>query len=368
MPVTTPTGQTNPSAATTPAAANTLPAATTPPAATNPPAANTPPAATNAPFVRFQAIFREIPDGFLTLDQVSNVASSLSTAISSYIQPAPVTINITQILPSASSATAAAAATPSRRRSLLQSSQTFQATLTFTLTFTSPQSQIVSSDARETLSADLSSAITQAVAPLTVDTTLTPVTEGTTYSLNASVTFPPGNTVSATPAQGTLAAVTLANALEADAGEALPGLVVKDGPVSASGTSLQVVLVAAGPGSTIRVGSPPPFVNGPPNAGNTNTSVGGKVCAELGLELGSVVWCWLGVIGADLGLESVVLGWVGVSGAQSGCISAELGWGHQCRGGVGRGECSWLGVRYPSVEWGWGQLKWGEVAKQGWCH
>ena len=148
--------------------------------------------------------------------------------------------------------------------------------MTFTLTFTSPQSQIVSSDAREALNADLSSAITLAVAPLTVDTALTPVTSGTTYALNASVKFPPGNAVSASPSQGTLAAVTLAHALEADAGQALPGLVAKDGPVRADGTSVQVVLVAAGPGSTARVGSPPPYVSGSSNAGNTSTSVGGK--------------------------------------------------------------------------------------------
>ena len=351
MPVIAPTGQTNPPAAvnppaatspsaattspatTTPAVANTPPAATNPSAAKTPPAANTTPAATSAPFVRFQAVFQEIPDGFLTPDQVSSVASSLSIAISSYILPAPVTINITQITPSASPATAAAAATPSGRRSLLQSSQIFQATLTFTLTFTSPQSQIVSSDARDALNADLSSAITQAVAPLTVDTILTPVTSGTTYALNASITFPPGNTVSATPSQGTLAAVTLANALKANAGQALPGLIAKDGPVSVSGTSVQVVLVAAGPGSTTRVGSPPPFVSGTPNAGNTSTSVGGKVCAELGLELGSVVlawghWGWFGV--GQLcwaGLGSVVLVCVGA-------INAGVGW-------VGR---SWVGT------------------------
>ena len=305
---TTPPVQTTTRVQTTPPAANNPPTATPPPAATNPPAANTPLAANSAPFVRFQAVFQEIPEGFLTTDQVRSVASSLSTAISSWILPTPVTINITQITPSTSSAAAdeaaAAAATPSRRRSLLQSSQTFQATLTFTLTFTSPQSQTVSSGARNALNADLSSAITQAVAPLTVDTTLLPVTSGKTYALNASVTFPPGNTVSVTPSQGTLAAVTLANALEANAGQALPGLVAKDGPVTASGTSVQVVLVAAGVGATTRVGSPPPSVSGPPSAGNISTSIGGKVCAGLGVSgigLGSLGLVWSGTSGAVLG-------------------------------------------------------------------
>ena len=272
---------TNPPVQTPPPAA---PAATTPPAATIPPAAN------SAPFVRFQAVFQAISDGFLTTDQISSVASGLSTAISSWVFPTPLTINITQITPSASPATAAAAAvaaaTPSGRRSLLQSSHTFQATLTFTLAFTSPQSQTASSGARDALNVDLSSAITRAVAPLTVDTTLTPITSTTTYALNASVTFPPGNTVSATPSQGTLAAVTLANALKANAGQALPGLVAKAGPVSASGTSVQVVLVAAGPGNTTRVGLPPPFVSGSPSAGSNSTSVGGKICGGLGLGCG----------------------------------------------------------------------------------
>ena len=301
---TAPPVQITPPVQTTPPVQPTPPQQTTPPVQTAPPAQTPPvqtsrPAATDAPFVRFQAVFQSIPDGFLTLDQVSSVASSLSTAISSWVLPNSVTINITQILPSASSAASSAAAAVAAaspgRRSLLQSTQTFQATLTFTLTFISPQSQIVSPAARATRDTDLSAAIAQAVAPLTVDTTLTPVTSGTNYALNVSVTFPPGNTVSATPAQGTLAAVALANALEADAGQALPGLVAKDGPVSASGTSLQVVLVPAGAASTTRVVSPPRA--GFPSAANISTSLGGKgeCCAGLGSGSGE--------------LRSALLGW-----------------------------------------------------------
>ena len=100
--------------------------------------------------------------------------------------------------------------------------------------------------------------------------------------------------MSASPSQGTLAAVALANALEADAGQALPGLVAAAGPVRASGTAVQVVLVTAGPASTARVASPPlPGGRlGSPRVANTGTSVaGGKGCA--GLRKGH--WCWVGV-------------------------------------------------------------------------
>lgn len=77
----------------------------------------------------------------------------------------------------------------------------------------------------------------------------------------------------------------LASALEADAGTALPGLVAKDGPVRASGTSIQVGLVPAGPASTKRVGPPPP-ISGYPSTANISSAVGGK--------------CWVGVRGQGL--------------------------------------------------------------------
>ena len=100
------------------------------------------------------------------------------------------------------------------------------------------------------MSSDLSAAISLAVAPLTVATSLTPVLSGAYYALNASVVFPQDNTVSAAPSQATVAAVTLADALTANAAQALPGLAAKDGPIYVTGVSIQDALVPAGPPSS----------------------------------------------------------------------------------------------------------------------
>jgi len=211
------------------------------------------------PFVQFQAVFSLIPAGYLTPPQVEEVKSSLSAAISTWVSPLPVAINITQ----SSSATAApstAASSTSGRRHLLQSSLTFQSTVTFLLTFTA---QTVSTPNRGILSSDLSAAISLAVAPLTVATTLTPVLSGAYYALNASVVFPQDNTVSATASQSTLGAVTLANALTANAAQALPGLAAKDGPISVTGVSIQDALVPAGPPSSTRAPPTTPQANLP---------------------------------------------------------------------------------------------------------
>ncbi len=205
-----------------------------------------------SPFVQFQAVFLLIPAGYLTLPQVEEVKSSLSAAISTWVSPLPVAVNTTQ----SSSATAApstAASPTSGRRHLLQSSLTFQSTVTFLLTFTA---QTVSTPNRHILSSDLSAAISLAVAPLTVATTLTPVLSGAYFALNASVVFPEDITISATPSQATLAAVTLANALTASAAQALPGLAAKDGPISVTGVSIQDALVPAGPPSSTPPTSP----------------------------------------------------------------------------------------------------------------
>jgi len=218
-----------------------------------------PTSAAASPFVQFQAVFSLIPAGYLALPQVEEVESSLSAAISTWVSPLPVAINITQ----SSSATAApstpassvaaslaaslAAYSTSGRRHLLQSSLTFQSTVTFLLTFTA---QTVSTPNRDILSSDLSAAISLAVAPLTVATSLTPVLSGAYYALNASVVFPQDNTVSAAPSQATVAAVTLADALTANAAQALPGLAAKDGPIYVTGVSIQDALVPAGPPSS----------------------------------------------------------------------------------------------------------------------
>lgn len=119
--------------------------------------------------------------------------------------------------------------------------------MTFLLTFTA---QTVSTPNRDILSSDLSAAISLAVAPLTVATSLTPVLSGAYYALNASVVFPQDNTVSAAPSQATVAAVTLADALTANAAQALPGLAAKDGPIYVTGVSIQDALVPAGPPSS----------------------------------------------------------------------------------------------------------------------
>ena len=244
------------------------------------------PASANTPFVQFQAVYLRIPQSSLTPDGARSTASSLSSAIASWVSPENVTVNITPSLGSASStgssATATAAASSSTaetsgRRQLLQSTRTFQATVTFTLTFAS---QSAASRSRSTLNTDLSAAITQAVSPLTAVTTLTPFTSGTNYALNASVTFPPDNTVSATPSQGTLAAVTLATALEANAGGRLQGLVAKDGPITVTGVSLQDVLIPAGPASTLHVPPPPPG-SSLPSSVNISNAVGGDCSAGM---------------------------------------------------------------------------------------
>jgi hypothetical protein len=214
-----------------------------------------PTSAAASPFVQFQAVFSLIPAGYLALPQVEEVESSLSAAISTWVSPLPVAINITQSssataapsTPASSVAASLAASSTTGRRHLLQSSLTFQSTVTFLLTFTA---QTVSTPNRDILSSDLSAAISLAVAPLTVATSLTPVLSGAYYALNASVVFPQDNTVSAAPSQATVAAVTLADALTANAAQALPGLAAKDGPINVTGVSIQDALVPAGPPSS----------------------------------------------------------------------------------------------------------------------
>jgi len=214
-----------------------------------------PTSAAASPFVQFQAVFSLIPAGYLALPQVEEVESSLSAAISTWVSPLPVAINITQSssataapsTPASSVAASLAASSTTGRRHLLQSSLTFQSTVTFLLTFTA---QTVSTPNRDILSSDLSAAISLAVAPLTVATSLTPVLSGAYHALNASVVFPQDNTVSATPSQATVAAVTLAGALTANAAQALPGLAAKDGPINVTGVSIQDALVPAGPPSS----------------------------------------------------------------------------------------------------------------------
>jgi len=214
-----------------------------------------PTSAAASPFVQFQAVFSLIPAGYLALPQVEEVESSLSAAISTWVSPLPVAINITQSssataapsTPASSVAASLAASSTTGRRHLLQSSLTFQSTVTFLLTFTA---QTVSTPNRDVLSSDLSAAISLAVAPFTVATSLTPVLSGAYHALNASVVFPQDNTVSATPSQATVAAVTLAGALTANAAQALPGLAAKDGPINVTGVSIQDALVPARPPSS----------------------------------------------------------------------------------------------------------------------
>jgi len=229
-----------------------------------------PTSAAASPFVQFQAVFSLIPAGYLALPQVEEVESSLSAAISTWVSPLPVAINITQSR-SATAAPSTAASSPSGQRHLLQSSLTFQSTVTFLLTFTA---QTVSTPNRDILSSDLSAAISLAVAPLTVATTLTPVLSGSYFALNASVVFPQDNTVSATPSQATLAAVTLANALTANAAQALPGLAAKDGLISLTGVSIQDAVVPAGPHSSTHAPPTTPQATLPTTLNMTPTSTG----------------------------------------------------------------------------------------------
>ncbi|KAA6418364.1 MAG: hypothetical protein FRX49_11729 [Trebouxia sp. A1-2] len=230
-----------------------------------------PSTAAASPFVQFQAVFTLIPAGYLTLPQVEEAGSSLSAAISTWVSPLPVAVNIS-LSNSATAAPSTAASSTSGRRHLLQSSLTFQSTVTFLLTFTA---QTVSTPNRDILSSDLSAAISLAVAPLTVATTLTPVLSGAYYALNASVVFPQDNIISATPSQATLAAVTLANALTANVQQALPGLAAKDGPINVTGVSIQDALVPAGPPSSTHTPPTPPQAN-LPSALNINSPPTGK--------------------------------------------------------------------------------------------
>ena len=134
------------------------------------------------------------------------------------------------------------------RRSLQQAPQTYQATVAFTLFFTS---QTTSSQA--SVAQDLSDALKQATAPFVTISTVVPVASPTAPTFNVSILFPPGNTVSATPSQGTLAAVTLTNALTLNPAQALPSLYAKHGAFQVVGTSIANALVPQGsPGSTQR--------------------------------------------------------------------------------------------------------------------
>ena len=236
-----------------------------------------------APLVQFQAVLLDIPAGYLTSSEINNLESNLAAAISAWVSPLPVTITFTQSSSASGAASTAASGAVSAdatgvsvsscgRRQLLQSTMTFQSTLTFILTFTS---QTASSPNRAVLATDLSTALQQAVAPLAATTTVTPVLSGANYALNASVVFPPDNSVSATPSQATLAAVNLANALTANAAQALPGLVAKAGSISVTGVSIQDALVPAGSSSSIRA-PPPPESALPSSLNSSPASTGGS--------------------------------------------------------------------------------------------
>ena len=241
-----------------------------------------------APLVQFRAVFQDIPAGYLTSSEINNLESNLAAAISAWVSPLPVTITFTQsssasgaafgTASAAASGAVSAAATgvsvsSSGRRQLLQGTMIFQSTLTFILTFTS---QTVSSPNRAVLATDLSTALQQAVAPLAATTTLTPVLSGANYALNASLVFPPDNSVSATPSQATLAAVNLANALTANAAQALPGLVAKAGSINVTGVSIQDALVPAGSSSSIHAPPPPPESALPSSLNSSPASTGGS--------------------------------------------------------------------------------------------
>ena len=137
------------------------------------------------------------------------------------------------------------------RRSLQQAPQTYQATVAFTLVF---PSQSPSSQA--TIAQDTSDALKQATAPLTTITTIIPVASTKALTLNVSVLFPPGNTVSATPSQATLAAVTLTSALTTNPTQALPSLSAQDGAFQVQGTSISNALVPQGSPSSTQRASP----------------------------------------------------------------------------------------------------------------
>lgn len=146
------------------------------------------------------------------------------------------------------------------RRSLQQAAQTLQATVAFTLFFPSqsPSSQIA-------VAQDTSDALKQATVPLNTITTIVPVASPNALALNVSILFPPGNTVSATPSQATLAAVTLTSALTTNPAQALPSLYARAGPFHVQGTSISNALVPQGsPSSTQR--APPSTASTLPNA------------------------------------------------------------------------------------------------------
>lgn len=139
----------------------------------------------------------------------------------------------------------------SARRSLQQGSQTYQATVTFTLSFTSQPASSQSSVAQ-----DVSDALKQVAAPLDTITTIVPVASSTALALNVSILFPPGNTVSATPSQATLAAVTLTSALTSNPAQALPSLFAKLGAFQVQSTSISNALVPQGSPSSTQRASP----------------------------------------------------------------------------------------------------------------
>ena len=137
------------------------------------------------------------------------------------------------------------------RRSLQQAPQTYQATVAFTLFFPSqsPSSQIA-------VAQDTSDALKQATVPLNTITTIVPVASPNALALNISIVFPPGNTVSATPSQATLAAVTLTSALATNPAQALPSLYARAGAFQVQGTSISNALVPQGSPSSTQRASP----------------------------------------------------------------------------------------------------------------
>lgn len=129
------------------------------------------------------------------------------------------------------------------KRQLQQSGQTYQATLTLSLSFTSQPSGTAKVGA---ITADLSTALQQATQPLMAVSTIISDTAGANLILNASVLYPPGNSVSTSPSQATLSAVSLTNSLQQNLSQALPGLEAKDGPVQVVFISLTDTLVPTG--------------------------------------------------------------------------------------------------------------------------
>lgn len=127
-------------------------------------------------------------------------------------------------------------------RQLQQSSQTFQATLTFSVSFISQSSDTANIGS---IAADLSAALQQAILPVTTTSTITPDTAQSNLILNTTVAFPSGLAISATPSQGTLYAVNFTNTLQRNASQALPGLVAKNGPITIDAVSLVNKLVPA---------------------------------------------------------------------------------------------------------------------------